>query len=308
MASRGSRSRKPNRPRRRDASAPDEQRRDGFADQGGTRPADDTDVVLDVPMLKVEEIELEVEDLRAHVSARAELADFVRINVGVDVYLDKVKLSVKGVEAQVLLQVKLERILGTIERALDAIEDNPGLLTGALEDTDRAAGELAEDAGQGAEDATEGVTGSGSTLGETTDEAGRTVRRTVDEGGDIVETTLDEAGEVVEEVAAGNLSDLPIEEECVDGEGGIVGLARDETGNMIEETLDDEGNVVGVSDAGEGTGQDGASGPVDKGRVEATDAARRRAGELGVELENVKGTGSGGRVLVKDVESAAERG
>ena len=39
---------------------------------------------------------------------------------------------------------------------------------------------------------------------------------------------------------------------------------------------------------------------------EVTDAAARRAKELGVDPLGVKGTGSGGRVLVKDVEAAAE--
>jgi pyruvate/2-oxoglutarate dehydrogenase complex dihydrolipoamide acyltransferase (E2) component len=38
---------------------------------------------------------------------------------------------------------------------------------------------------------------------------------------------------------------------------------------------------------------------------EVTEAARRRAEELGVDPSDVKGTGSGGRVLVKDVEAAA---
>ena len=38
---------------------------------------------------------------------------------------------------------------------------------------------------------------------------------------------------------------------------------------------------------------------------EVTDAAKRRAKELGVDPTDVKGTGSGGRVLVKDVEAAA---
>lgn len=89
---------------------------------------DDTDVVLDIPVLKVEELDLEVEELRAHISARAELAGFLNINVGVDAYVDKVKLNIKGVEAQVQLKVKLERILGSIDRALQAIERNPRLL------------------------------------------------------------------------------------------------------------------------------------------------------------------------------------
>jgi pyruvate/2-oxoglutarate dehydrogenase complex dihydrolipoamide acyltransferase (E2) component len=39
---------------------------------------------------------------------------------------------------------------------------------------------------------------------------------------------------------------------------------------------------------------------------EATEAAKRRTKELGVDLSSVKGTGSGGRVLVKDVEAAAD--
>jgi pyruvate/2-oxoglutarate dehydrogenase complex dihydrolipoamide acyltransferase (E2) component len=45
--------------------------------------------------------------------------------------------------------------------------------------------------------------------------------------------------------------------------------------------------------------QDHGEGP------EVTDAAKRRAKELGVDPTTVEGTGSGGRVLVKDVEAAA---
>ena len=41
-------------------------------------------------------------------------------------------------------------------------------------------------------------------------------------------------------------------------------------------------------------------------RVEATPAAERRAEELGVDLSRVEGTGSGGRIIVKDVQKAAE--
>ena len=41
---------------------------------------------------------------------------------------------------------------------------------------------------------------------------------------------------------------------------------------------------------------------------EVTEAAERRAKDLGVNPSEVKGTGSGGRVLVKDVEAAANGG
>jgi hypothetical protein len=54
-------------------------------------------VLLDVPVLKVEEITLTVEGLRAHVAVLAELANLVKLSVGADVELDKVELSIKGV-------------------------------------------------------------------------------------------------------------------------------------------------------------------------------------------------------------------
>jgi pyruvate/2-oxoglutarate dehydrogenase complex dihydrolipoamide acyltransferase (E2) component len=50
---------------------------------------------------------------------------------------------------------------------------------------------------------------------------------------------------------------------------------------------------------------DQADGP--ESGVEATPAAERRAEELGVDLSQVRGTGSGGRITVKDVQSAAKK-
>lgn len=44
-----------------------------------------------------------------------------------------------------------------------------------------------------------------------------------------------------------------------------------------------------------------------KSEVKATSAATRKAKELGVDLSMIKGTGSGGRITVQDVESAAEQ-
>ncbi len=38
----------------------------------------------------------------------------------------------------------------------------------------------------------------------------------------------------------------------------------------------------------------------------ATEAARRKAEELGVDISTVEGTGQGGRVTVGDVDQAAE--
>jgi pyruvate/2-oxoglutarate dehydrogenase complex dihydrolipoamide acyltransferase (E2) component len=85
-------------------------------------------VVLDVSQLEVERITLEVEDLRAHVSILAELANLVSLSVGADVQLGRVKLEIEGVKAQVLLEVRLEHVRAILEKALDTIAENPEIL------------------------------------------------------------------------------------------------------------------------------------------------------------------------------------
>ena len=221
-----------------------------------------SDVVLDVPVLQIDEIDLEVDDLRVHVSLRAELADLVKVNAGIDAYLDKVKLSVKGVEAQATLRIGLQRVLDTLDRALETIDRNPQILGG-------------------------------------------TVRQHRDESGNVTENTWNGSNGVEYEEATGSLADLQIEEEYVDERGWIVALARDETGNVVEEVLDEDGGVR-TPDVSEGV-QDREPEGGENGEVDATDAARRKAEELGVKLSGVRGTGSGGRVLLKDVKRASKR-
>jgi hypothetical protein len=91
---------------------------------GGQEP----DVLLDVRELEVARISLEVEDLEAHVSVVAELANLVRLSVGVDARLDRVKLEIEGVEATVLLKVRLEHVRAILEKALDTVAEHPEIL------------------------------------------------------------------------------------------------------------------------------------------------------------------------------------
>jgi hypothetical protein len=86
------------------------------------------DVLLDVSELEVDRINLEVEDLRAHVSVLAELANLLSLSVGVDARLDRVKLEIEGVEAKVLLKVRLKHVRAILEKALDTIAENPEIL------------------------------------------------------------------------------------------------------------------------------------------------------------------------------------
>jgi hypothetical protein len=271
---------------------------------GGGTPA----FLLDVPVLKVDELDLEVDDLRAHISLRAELASFVKINVGVDLYLDKVKLDIKGLEAQALLKINLDKALGTLDRALESINMNPQILNEVVQDVNPAAGGAAGDASQSTRESEPDV-GSmpqleeGGAREQSFGQGYRTEGRGVQGSGEVTEPAPSEPEETVEEEATSALDGLQIEEEYVDERGRIVGRARDGSGNMVEGVLDDEGNVAKPSVSEEKGDRESE----DDAEVDATDAARRKAGKLGVTLSRVRGTGTGGRVLVKDVERAAKQ-
>ena len=195
-----------------------EQESDGRASaQEQQPPSAVPDLTLDVPSLGVEELNLDVENLRARISLHAELADMVKLSVGVEADVDKVKLEAKGVEAQLLLKAGLDNVRTILAQALDALDNNPGILDNLL----RASGETSSGTGQALEGAAEPI------------------------------------GATTEQEAGGGTEDPEADEE-------------------------------------------------DAGEPKATDAARRKAEELGIDLSQVEGTGAGGHILVGDVKRAAE--
>jgi hypothetical protein len=105
--------------------------------QEETPARQDVDVLLDVSELEVDRIKLTVRDLRAHVSVVAELASLVSLQVGVDARLDEVELEIEGVRAKVLLKVRLDDVRAILKHALDTVAEHPEILTSltrALED------------------------------------------------------------------------------------------------------------------------------------------------------------------------------
>jgi hypothetical protein len=181
-----------------------------------SQPELSPDLDLEVPVIQIEELDLEVEDLQLQVSLQTQLADFVNISAGVNAHVGKVKLAIKGVEAQARLRVRLEGTLETLRRALETIDRNPQVLGGAPH------------------------------------------------GGE-------QAGE---DLRPWQSADSPS-----NAEGGASGQ------NTTERV--------------------GDQGAEDTAEVRATDAARRKAEEMGVDLSRIEGSGVGGRVVVSDVNQAA---
>jgi pyruvate/2-oxoglutarate dehydrogenase complex dihydrolipoamide acyltransferase (E2) component len=212
MASRGSEPQRGERPAVEDdgrTSRDEDYAVDHSQDRGET--FGDPDVLLDVPKLNVDEIDLEVEDLQVRVSLQAELADLVRINIGLEAELGEVKLGVKGVEAQAQLRARLDNVRAIFSEVLASLQHSPQFFRQALGTVNQAAG-APED------------------------------------------TTLDT--------------------------------------EVVDETDDVSGPPAG--------------GDAEEREVpEATEAARNKARELGVDLSGLEGTGSGGRIIVRDVAKAA---
>lgn len=124
MGSRRSESREPE----EDALSEGSEGQMGYEQDGSEFARADPDVLLDVPVVKVEELNLDVEELKARVALRTRLADLLDIEVGVDLSLTNVSLETKGVEAEARLKARLENVDSMIHRTLASVDENPELI------------------------------------------------------------------------------------------------------------------------------------------------------------------------------------
>jgi len=120
-------------------------------------------------------------------------------------------------------------------------KQDQGGLGGALGKVTDTAGQAVGKVGQAAKGIASGAT---HLLSETTSEEGHTVQRTVDESGNIVEYTLDESRNVIDENLAGDVTDLPVEEEHTDEGGRIVRTVRDESFKLLHLSIGPDGSIL----------------------------------------------------------------
>ena len=117
-------------------------------------------MLVDVPVVKVDKIDVEVDDLRAQVAVRAEVRELVKLNVGAQARLGTVELQIEGVEAQALLKARLDRVGAIVRRVLLSLDRNPELLESvgnAAEDVGGGTGQLLAESGEAVEDVGEGA-------------------------------------------------------------------------------------------------------------------------------------------------------
>jgi hypothetical protein len=225
--------------------------------RAATPAAEEPDVVVDIPNVSVESIVLDVRDLRAHVSLDARVGNLVTLNAGADASIDKVRLEINGVQAEVYLVVRLDKVRDIIDRTLDTVDKNPQLVTRLLESVDRTVGTVGDVADTALQPGgvvsqtvgtvgrtLENVTAPGGVLTQTVNSLGQTVVRTIDQTGNIVERTVDQTGKLVGDKTLGKLLDLPVLNQTTDAAGQVVKQVRDTSGAVIEVVTDAGGKIV----------------------------------------------------------------
>jgi hypothetical protein len=168
------------------------------------------DVVLDVPNLSVEQLTIEVNNLRVNLSLDARLANLLQLTAGANATIDNVRIDLRGVRAQATLLVRLDNVRAIIERTLQTLDNNPQIVTQLLSTVDNTvntvggvanntvstvgalAGGLLRN-GQVLDLARAGLTEVGRTLNST----GQTVRRVTDGSGNLIEVVTDTANRIV---------------------------------------------------------------------------------------------------------------
>jgi 2-oxoacid dehydrogenase-like protein with E3 subunit-binding domain len=332
------------------------------------------DVLLDVPELRIDTIHFELDNLDAHVALKARVLNLVKLNVGVDVHLSRVKLDVKGVEAEMVLKARLDHVTAIVDRLMTSLDRNPELVKGlsrAVSEVGKGAGEAVDktgdaakdigkgaqstlkDVGKGAGEATGDIgQGAGQAVGDIGQGAGQAVGDVGQGAGQAVGDVGQGAGQAVGDLgqgagqAAGNLDQL------VGGVGQTLGQAGQAVGGVTQGA--GQGGAQSADGGGSQQAQPNGGGPAgakptvlakemaklvareighaasDEARdlglaatrkvrelgerreqrraekYQATEAAVRMADDLGLDLAEIDGTGSEGRITVKDVREAQE--
>ena len=117
----------------------------------------EVDVILEVPEIKVDKIRINVEDIDARVNLHVKAIDFVQINAGVHVHLDKVEVIIKGVRAEAYLQVRLARVKSILVRVMEMLDNNADMLADVLKPIARGVGHATGEVGKGTKKTLGGV-------------------------------------------------------------------------------------------------------------------------------------------------------
>lgn len=191
--------------------------------------ASDPDVLLDSPQLSSDEIELEIEDL----------------NLAKVLSIGRVKLSISDLEAQLLLEVRLKKVLALVDRLLDSVD------RGMDEASDLVDGDsgILQSVKQTASNLLGEALGNGSGDQESSTSEGPEEQNSEEQNADSEDWASQSSGDSTEQEETEQASgETPQSNgsagETVDKEGRTVRRTVDESSNIIETRLNGAGEIV----------------------------------------------------------------
>jgi pyruvate/2-oxoglutarate dehydrogenase complex dihydrolipoamide acyltransferase (E2) component len=281
-----------------------------YATSSLAETGEDPDVLIDVPLVKVDKIYLKLADLEAHVALNAQVLDLVQLDVGVDVHLGEVEIDIEGVEAQALLKVRLDHVGAIVDRVLTTIDRNPELvqsLGAAIEDIGAGAGDLVGETGEAVEQVGRGA-------GQALPDIGRGAGEAVGQLGQGAGKAVSDVGKGVSQAAGGasgaeGSTAPPQAKEAAKIVAKEIGTVATEEAKEIGSAARREAKDLGRAATRKATAKalELSERRLRKraDRHNATEAAMRLASELDVDLDEIEGSGAEGRITVRDVKQAA---
>jgi hypothetical protein len=259
------------------------------------------DVLLDVPELRVDLIHFELDELDAHVAVKARVLNLVKLNVGLDVHVSRVKLDIKGVEAELVLKAHLEHVTAIVDRLMTSLDRNPELVKGlsrAVSEIGEGAGEAvdktgdaAKDVGKGAQSALKDVgKGAGEATGDIGQGAGQAVGDVGQGAGQAVGDVGQGAGQAVGDVGQGAGQAVGDVGQGAGQAVGDVGQGAGQAAGNLDQLVGGVGQTVGQ--AGQGATQ--ALGGLGQGVGQAGQGATQALGGLGQGVGQAAGQPQGG--------------
>jgi hypothetical protein len=183
--------------------------------------SDQPDVILDIPNLSIDEVTVDVQNLKVDISLDARLANLLKLTAGAQASIDQVKIQIKGVQATATLVVRLDNVRAIIERTLQTLDNNPQLVTQLLSTVDNTVGTV------------------GGVANNAVGTVGGVANNAVGTVGGIASTAL-RNGQVLD-LARSGLTEVT---STVNGTGQTVRRVRDRAGQLLEVVTDTAGRIV----------------------------------------------------------------
>lgn len=178
------------------------------------------DVFLQVPQITVGKVQMTLENLKTRLSMSARVGNLVVLSSTIDISLGNISLNVSNLTTALDLIVRLDNVREIISTTLNALNQNPSLLSGLLSYTSGL-------------------------LSSTVNSVGQVVQITVSPTGQIIMNTFDKStGAISSSVVTGSVLTLPEVGTLTNSLNQTVKLYEYSLNSVVEATFDSSDSII----------------------------------------------------------------